>query len=84
MLRHPLLDKVTGSFTDFIRNSHFFRMQSQLPEDSELEEATYFEQGEMSSYLRQFKKLRAIPDLYNLVQRHVLAPILYLLARDAY
>ena len=46
------MDKVAGSFTNFIRTSHFFRMQSQLPEESELEEATYFEQVEMSSYLR--------------------------------
>ena len=46
------MDKVACSFTNFIRTSHFFRMQSQLPEESELEEATYFEQVEMSSYLR--------------------------------
>ena len=38
----------------------------------------------MSSYLRQFKKLHAIQDFYNLVQRHVLAPQLDRLARDAY
>ena len=67
MLRHPLLEKVAGSFTNFVHTSHFFRMQSLLPEDSELEECAYFEQVEMSSYLRQFKKLHAIQDVYNLV-----------------
>ena len=84
MLRHPLLDKVASRFTSFIHNSYLFGNKSGDLVESELEENIYFEEIEMSSYLRQFKKLGAIADFYGLVQRHVLAPKLDQLARNAY
>ena len=84
MLRHPLLEKVANKFTSFVHNSYLFGNRIGDSTESEVDEITYFEEVEMSSYLRQFKKLGAIADFYGLVQRHVLAPKLDQLAREAY
>lgn len=70
MLHQYLLNKVCRSLQEFAYKSSFFGLAdaNEPVDEEEQEEKAYFEQIEMSSYLRSFKQLDSVNILYAVVQ----------------
>lgn len=72
MFHRTILTKLNASFYEFISTSKYFLQgEAEPPSDTDEEEA-YFEEIEMSSYLRAFKELSAIDTFYQLLHVHIL------------
>ena len=62
VLHRQLLSQVNTSFYNFITESKYFSADE--ADDSDAEDEAYFEEIEMSSFLRTFKELAANDTLY--------------------
>ena len=70
VLHRQLLSQVNTSFYNFITESKYFSADE--VDDSDAEDEAYFEEIEMSSFLRTFKELAANDTLYQLLHGHIL------------
>lgn len=92
MFHRSILSKLNASFYNFVETTKYFVYQEQdeqqenaAAEQSETDDDdAYFEEIEISSYLRAFKALSASDTLYQLLHVHILTKQIDLVTKEAY
>lgn len=90
IFHRTILTRLNTLFHSFITSSRYFELakkranvEAEVGEETEDEE-TYFEEVEMSSYLRSYKELGSIDTLYQMLQSHILTKQMDQIAKEAY